>query len=779
MKQLLRILLAAVGILAIVAVAAVVYVTTFLDPEDFKPRLTAVVEEQTGLNLALEGPITWSFYPRIGVSVEQARAWLPEQAEESAAFAAIDRAEVSVAFGPLLRGEIAVDGLTLDGMRLNLERDAQGEGNWEPLLERLSEQNESTAETVLAPASAGPNADAGSLAVVLSIASVEVKNADIRFRDAQTEALWRMQQLNISGSNVNPVRPFPLKAMFTLTKHNRLDAEVLERTPDLSSEINLETRVRLGLADELFVLENMALTTRTTQGAESEPQQLSLKAAELVARMGEQQLSITEGVLEAGLRNADNWQGSLALALAFGLESDWQAQTAQLKDLQLTGPDGLKVSGHLNVEQLRDAPHYRGQLTAAPFTLRPWLARAGVTLTTAGEAALSDVAMTSPIEGDVEQLSLPSLSLVVDDSTFTGELTAALDGSRLAFDLAGDQLDLDRYLPGAATAEQASRSLLRKAFAQDSSTLVPQSLLARLSLEGDLSVDNLVLAGLTFNNPSLQLRGDDGIHRLTAFESGFYEGELSATGQVDATGSILEWALSPTINSVQVAPLIEAISEGEEPSPLRGRFNLSGGLTSQGNSREALISNLNGELTARLNDGAILNTNISQQMCKLVAQLEGEGTLREWHTDTRFERFDATFQISNGLVESNDLLITLPGIDVQGEGELNLTSMNFNTQANARLVDTADAACEVNPRLEQLPLPVRCEGHLGGERTEWCRFDRETFQAAVVDLLRNEAGERVNEELEERLGDTLDQLDERLGEGAGKELRDGLRGLFN
>lgn len=779
MKQLLRIVLAAVGILAIVAVAAVVYVTTFLDPEDFKPRLTAVVEEQTGLNLALEGPITWSFYPRIGVSVEKARAWLPEQTEDAAAFAAIDRAEVSVAFGPLLRGEIAVDGLTLDGMRLNLERDEQGEGNWEPLLERLSEHNEGAAETVLAPASAGPNADAGNLAVKLSIASVEVKNADIRFRDAQTQALWRMQQLNISGSNVNPLRAFPLKAMFTLTKHNRLDAEVLERTPDLTSEINLETRVRLGLADELFALENMALITRTTSGAESEPQQLSLKAAELVARLGEQQLTINEGVLETGLRNADNWQGSLALALAFGLESDWQAQTAQLKDLQLTGPDGLRVSGHLNIEQLRDAPRYRGQLTAAPFTLRPWLARAGVTLTTAGEAALSDVAMTSPIEGDAEQLSLPSLSLVVDDSTFTGDLTAALDGSRLAFDLAGDQLDLDRYLPGEATAKQASRGFLRKAFAQETNTLVPQSLLNELALEGDLSVDTLIFAGLTFNNPRLQLRGDDGVHRLTAFESGFYEGELSATGQVDATDSILEWALSPTINNVQMAPLIEAISEKEEASPLRGRLNLTGDVTSQGNTREALIGNLNGALDARLNDGAILNTNISKQMCELVAQLEGQGTLRDWHTDTRFERFDATFQISNGLVESDDLLITLPGIDVHGEGELNLASLNFDTRANARLVDTADAACEVNPRLEQLPLPVRCEGNLGDERTEWCRFDREMFQTAVVDLLRNEAGERVNEELEERLGDSLDDLDERLGEGAAQELRDGLRNLFN
>ncbi|QTF94330.1 AsmA family protein, partial [Halomonas sp. BM-2019] len=132
MKRLLSTLLAAIGILAVVAVAAVVYVTTFVDPEDLKPRLIEVVREQSGLELALEGPLTWSFYPRLGVGVEKAEAWLPDQAvgdEES--FVAFQRAEVSLAFAPLLRGEIAIDGLTLDGMRLNLERDETGRGNWE------------------------------------------------------------------------------------------------------------------------------------------------------------------------------------------------------------------------------------------------------------------------------------------------------------------------------------------------------------------------------------------------------------------------------------------------------------------------------------------------------------------------------------------------------------------------------------------------------------------------------------------------------------------------
>lgn len=778
MRQLLRIVLAAVGILAIVAVAAVVYVTTFLDPEDFKPRLTAVVEEQTGLNLDLDGPINWSFYPRIGVSVETANARLPSQDEEDTAFAAVDRAEVSVAFAPLLRGEIAVDGLTLNGVRLNLQRNADGEGNWEPLMNRLMEQSEE-AETVLAPASAGPNADAGSLEVVLSIASVNINQANIRFRDEQTQTLWHMQDLNVSGSNVNPVRAFPLKAMFTLTKHNNLDAEALERAPDISSDINLETRMQLGLTEQRFVLENTRLNTRTRFDAEGEPQQLDVSAAEAIVRLTEEQLSIRDGRLETSLRHPENWEGGLALALAFGLEGDWKAQTARLKELELTGPDNLRVSGHLNVSQLRDSPNYQGQLTVAPFTLRPWLARAGVTLETASEAALSDVAMTSPIEGNLEEIALPSLSLVVDDSTFTGNIASRLDGSHIEFDLQGDELNLDRYLPRQETEQQASTGGISAAVADGSAELLPQAWLASSSVNGELGIESLELAGMVFSNARIQWQGEQGQHQLSNFEADFYEGELTANGRIDARESELQWSLSPTIQNVQVAPLIETLSEGDEASLLRGRLNLSGDLTSRGNQREALRRHLNGDLEARLTEGAILDINVSQEMCELAAQLEGEESQRDWSSDTAFDEFAATLQIRDGVVQSDDLIITVPGIDVQGEGEYDLTSQRFDTQANARLVDTADAACEVNPRLEALPLPLRCEGHISDARGEWCRFDRAAFQGAVVELIQEEAGGQVSEALEERLGESLDSLDERLGEGNGNALREGLQRLFD
>ncbi|WP_075879504.1 AsmA family protein [Vreelandella massiliensis] len=776
MRQLLRILLAAVGILAVVAVAAVVYVTTFLDPEDFKPRLTEVVEEQTGLTLSLDGALSWSFYPRIGMSVEKARAWLPEQNLDDAEFASIERAEVSVSFAPLLRGEIAVDGLILDGMRLNLRRDQDGEGNWAPLLDRLAEEGEQ-AERVLAPASAGPNVEAGSLDVALNIASVEMRDAHIFFEDAQAGELWQLEKLNITGRNVNPLRSFPLQATFTLKHYPSLSSATLERAPNTVSAVSLDTRLQLALAEQRVQLENVQLSTRNHFAPQGEPQQINVNAAALEARLDSKQLSVTDGVLEANLRHPENWSGALALSLTFGLESDWQAQTAALKALELTGPDGLRMRGQLNFTQLREAPQYQGQLTVSPFNLRPWLDRAGVALATRHDRALSDVALTSPLEGDLQQLALPSLSLVIDDTTLTGELAVALDGTSLRFDLEGDTLDLDRYLPANAPEAQASRGLLRKAFADDTGALLPQAWLSTLTLEAALRLEAFILSGLTFDEPTLTLEGDNGEHRLSAFESGFYNGELSATGRLDSREAPMQWALWPRISGVDVAPLIEAFSE--DASPLRGQLNVDGELTTQGNARDVLIRHLNGELNASLGNGAILDINISQEMCELAATLEGGATSRDWHSDTRFDRFDATFTIRDGVVESDDLLISLPGIEVQSEGKFDLGSLRFDALANARVVNTADAACDVNPRLEQVALPVRCEGHLSDARSEWCRFDREAFQATMAELLSREVGDRVEEALEERLGGSLERLEERLGEETSRELRDGLRRLFD
>lgn len=781
MKRLLRTLLAAIGVLGLVMVGAVVYVTTFFDPNDLKPRLVEVVREHSGLELTLDGPLSWSFYPRLGVGVQQAEARLPDQDDDSAPFAALSHAEVSLAFAPLLRGEIAIDGLILDDLYLDLERDAQGQGNWEVLLERLGERSEQ-AEAALAPASAGPAPSGGNgLSVALNIASVQVRRGEVHFRDAQADRELRLEELEISGSNVNPGSAFPLTSSFRLRLHDSLDWRDTPTEPSLLSDVSLETRVDLGLAEGRHVLEGLSLKTVNRLAGLEHEQKLNLQGERMVVNLGEGSVQLDKGALDASLNHPRLGEKTLPLSLAFTLDADLDEQSARLRELELTGPDALKLNGNLNLSDLGASPAYTGQLRLTPLSLRPWLTRFTAMPVMANGQALSDVALTSPVSGDLERFELAGLTLVLDDATFTGRLAGRFDGRLLAADLQGDRLDLDGYLPPAGVADDAAWRWrlpgIRRAHAEDADALVPASWLAELDLDAHLALGQLRLAGLDFQDVDLTLEGRDGRHRLTDFTSRFYEGRLAADGALDLRESPIRWQLAPKVERVRLESLLEA--RGEAPSPLSGRFSGEGELTSRGNSPLELRRHLSGRLDARIDEGAFKELNVGEELCTTAATLQGKTLDREWAEETRFERIRAGLTLDEGEVTSDDLLVTLPGMRVDGEGRIDLVSEQFDLRAAVRLVEADDAPCEVNPRLARVPLPVRCDGTLGGESAEWCRFDREAFQGTLAGLLRDEATRRAGEKVEERLEGAVEKIDERLGEQAGRELRDALEGLFN
>ncbi|GAA5171688.1 AsmA family protein [Modicisalibacter zincidurans] len=772
MKRLVRILLAAVGVLGLLVVAAVIYVTTFFDPNELKPRLVEAVKERSGLELALEGPLSWSFYPRIGVSVENARAWLPEQSAQDAPFAGVDRAEVSLAFAPLLSGEIAIDGLTLDGMRLDLVRDAQGRGNWEVLLERLEAQGDD-AEAALAPASAGPSMQDGEPSVALDIATVEVNNGEVRYADQRSDLDVTLRELALTSSDVNPVNAFPFKASFTVDS----------AAPVLESQVSLQSKVRLGLNDGRYELTGLTLDTQTRFTALQERvQTLNFDAKQLIAEVRAGRYRLESGRFEGKFEHPSLGESPLSLKLAFAAEANTRDETAQLSDIVLTGDDGLKLTGNLAIDTLLSAPTYTGKVELAPLSLRPWLERLGVTPNTADDAALEEVALTSPFEGDASRVTLSNLTLRVDDTTLSGQLGLGLDGDSLSFDLKGDQLDLDGYLPppseAPASGDEATASfemigvgdVAAAETSSEAAELVPASTLRGLDLDGRLAFDTLIAKGLTLIDPALTVTGSGGQLALEHFDARLYDGTAHLEGTLDVREAPIRWTFSERLDGVQVVPLVEDYTG--EPSPLRGRLTLAGDFTSQTNSAATLLRNLNGRADFQIDDGAVFNVNVPQELCTAVAALEGESTSREWSTDTRFDQLKGSARVVDGVLNNDDLLITVPGIELTGNGDVNLASQRFDYDVQARFVDTADAACDVNPRLERIPLPVRCEGQLSGDPRQWCTFDRQAFQRSLAELakgeLKNQAAEKLSEKIQEKLG----------GEESAKELRDAIRGLL-
>ncbi|WP_251977501.1 AsmA family protein [Salinicola avicenniae] len=790
MKGLVRALLAAIGVLGILVVVAVVYITTFFDPNDLKPRLVQAVKQQSGLELHLDGPLSWSFYPRIGVSVQDAEAWLPSQTPDEAPFAGFDRAEVSVAFAPLLSGDVSIDGLILDGMRLNLSRDAQGQGNWQQLLDNLADGDAGTAEAETAAKETTPAEDesdaAPSQPVAFDIASVQVSNSQVRYVDRQQGLDLTLANLDLKSSNVSPQSSFPVQLSF--------DIDGAE--PALSGRLQFKSQMRMALADGRYTFEGVTLDGRAQlPNLAEQAQTANLKIATLVADTQAAQYRADGIDLKTSLYHPQLQEAPLSLALAANASVDLAAGTAALNDMALSGDNGLDLSGEVDVSALGADPQFQGQLALAPLSVRDWLVRVGVAPNTADDSALTSLSLHGPFTGDAQRIDFNELQLTLDDTAFTGSLGARFDGQALDFDLAGDALDLDAYLPPAPAAsdDAAQGGEAQTAWlealgvapalaASEGAELLPVDWLAGLEQEGQLTLESLKAKGLSLSNVSLTTSGSGGRQRVDSLSADLYEGSLRASSALDLRQAPIRLSFTERLQGVQIAPLYQAASG--KTSPLRGTLNLQGDFDSRTNTLDGLKQHLNGQAALRVDNGAMLDVNVSRQLCTAAATLEGRESTREWSDDTAFDRLRASVTVADGVAHNEDLTIAIPGIEVTGSGDVNLVTNRIDYRAAARFVDTADqAACRVNPRLAQVDFPIRCQGRLDGAPGEWCGFDREAFQRSLGELAaseaRRKAGERVDEALDERLDDdTRRKIDERLGDGAAEELGNKLRGLF-
>ena len=119
-----RYLLIAIVAIIILAVVAIAIAMAVIDPNDYKPQIEKAVEQQTNLDLQLEGDIGWSFIP-LGLELNNVSANLEEER-----FVALDQLVAQVDFWSLIAMSPRVNTFVLDGLEANLEVNEQGEGNW-------------------------------------------------------------------------------------------------------------------------------------------------------------------------------------------------------------------------------------------------------------------------------------------------------------------------------------------------------------------------------------------------------------------------------------------------------------------------------------------------------------------------------------------------------------------------------------------------------------------------------------------------------------------------
>ncbi|PTV55128.1 MULTISPECIES: AsmA family protein [Pseudomonas] len=732
--------------LLLIIVALGFALTHLFDPNDYKDEIRQLARDKAHVELTLNGDIGWSLFPWLGLELHEASIATLNKPKEP--FADLQMLGLSVRVLPLLRREVQMSDVRVEGLNLTLARDEQGHGNWEDIGKPLPAQNGAgTDAQAQAPAEQAPaTTDSNDRAIKLDIDSLTVNNARVQYTDAKTGQNYSAESIQLSTGPVHEGANIPLKA----------SAFVSASQPSIKARTELAGELRFDRKLKRYNFEDMRLSGETS------------------------------GEPTGGKTVTFAAQGQLLVDLA--------ANVASWNGLKVSA-NQLRALGELNLRDLDKAPQLSGGLSIAQFNLRAFLESIGHPLPATNDpAAFAKLELVTRLQGTPSSLALEDLAVKLDDSTFSGRV-AVEDFAKqaLRLQLKGDTFDADRYLPakseeakGATAARQAEVKQQEASAVAGAGTtplpnapthvawsddkLLPVDRLRALDLQADLAFGSLTLDKLPIEDAQLKAVGQGGLLTLQTLRGALYNGTFEAKGTVDVRPAVPQLGVNTNIQRVPVEHFIKA--EGKEQTPpVKGLLTLTSDLTATGNSQKALVDTLNGSANFAINDGVLVNANLEQQLCQAIATLNRKTLSSEPRgKDTPFQELRGSLVVRNGVASNPDLKARIPGLTVNGHGDLDLRvlGMDYNVgvvvEGDQRAMP--DPACQVNERYVGVEVPLRCRGplELGAKA---CRLDQNGLGKVAAKL----AGNRLKDKIDEK-------LDEKLGDKVSPELKDALKGLF-
>lgn len=720
--------------LLLIIVALGFALTHLFDPNDYKDEIRQIARDKANLELDLKGDIGWSLFPWLGLELHDTT--LASAASPDKPFANLALLGLSVRVMPLLRKEVQMSDIRVEGLNLTLARDEKGRGNWEDIGRpaQAASAPAPAAEGTPAPA-AQPKPAGNERPLKLDIDSLTVNNARVDYTDAKTGQQYSAEGIELTTGAIREgaAIPFKLSAFFGTNK------------PVLRAKTELAASLRFDRALKRYQLED--------------------------AKLG-------------GEASGEPFKGKTLTFSAQGqLLADLGANIAEWNSLKLSA-NQLRALGELKVHDLDKTPRLEGGLSIAQLDLREFLTGLGVELPAMQDTnTLKRFELVTQLKGSPSDLALEQLTLKLDDSSFNGRLAVAdIERQALRAQLKADKLDLDRYLPPkkkddasarqaeiqgtVASAGQGTTPLPEKPTQQawSEAPLLPIDSLRKLDLEADLAFGQLTLDKLPITDARLKARGKAGQITLEQLRGGLYGGEFDASAQLDVRSDVPQLSARKRISHVPVEKILKAL---DQKPPVRGALDLNADLRTRGNSEKAWVDALNGTASFVLNDGALLDANLEQQLCQGIALLNRKTLSTSYEgKETPFQELRGSLTFTNGVASNPDLKARIPGLTLNGNGDVDLRVLGMDYRAGIVIEGDksamADPACQVNERYVGLEWPLHCRGPLEiGAKA--CRLDKDGMGKIAAKL----AGDKLSEKLEEKLGDKVSP-----------ELKDALKGLF-
>ena len=784
-----------VGGLLLLLILAGVAVKLFVDPNDYRKDITQLVKEQTGRDLALDGELSISVFPWLGIRTEQLRFSQPAQIDGD--MLSVETAQLRLKLMPLLGKRLEIDTVVLKSPKVNLITLPDGTSSFTGL---AGEEEAVPAEATDAAPTGTPQEDetaAAGSAVALVVQGIEITDANVLWDDQQAGSRYEVKDfnlttgdllggdlapINLSGQVLDASNPEPMN--LSLRADASIDAESLVLTMaalqatidqggqslklnlddlrlDQSSAMNLNT---LSLTTNMELPATVDEETGETIG-EPTPVAVQTDIGEL-----SYQFAGDPGQVDLkAMKVAANYAAREFRVDLPSIAANMERQTAQIPSLAVTSKDLNLTLQDLAVSQFIDAPAATGKLALQPFNVAELLSDMQIDYQPSGADALQAVGLSFAFAGSTESVSVKDLLLNLDATTLKG-FVSITDLANLAaeFDLEMDTLNLDDYLPvtDAAAEAQAASAEADEAVSGAEALAVPLAALRAINANGSFRAERLVSGGLKLDNIDVTVVTADGVLTVTP-KVNLYDGTLAG----DIVFSDNEDAPSLHVkNDIDLVNLGNMLIDADVTDQLSGLGTLN--IDVKVTEKDGVQSN-EGVIKLLAKNGAVKGIDVSKVLDAAYqgyAKLTGAGKAQEQTgegqatDETKFAELLGTFYLKDNVISNNDFSLKAPLFRIGGEGEIDLATEQINYLIKVAVVGTTSGqGGKAMDELAGLTIPIRLRGNMAEPGYSL------DMAALVQGLAKREAKNRSSQLIENKLG---------VPSGSVESTKDALKGLF-
>ena len=756
MKRFFKVTAWIIGAVATLFIAAAVYILLIFDPNKYKAEIAAAVHDATGRELAIQGNLKLSLFPWLGVETgAMTLNNLPEFGPQP--FAKIEGAAIKVKLLPLFKKDVEVDTVTLNGLYLNLLRTAAGRGNWEDLTAKSEKEP--------APAPSAESAAAPTLAA-FAIGGVRIENATVIWDDRQSKARYELSHFALHTGPVSAKAPVALN----------LDTEVNSSAPALTAHLNLTTQAQYDFDTQQLQLKGLKLVTEAHgPGLPADVTKLTVTTdAEL--KLAESQYRMSKLKLVAALRGDKLPGKQLDATLGGDVALDLKKGVLSVAPLSLEAWD-VKIKGALQGQGLLETPRFTGTLNVGDFNARELLGHFSSTpLNTADKQALASVSADLEFNASTSDAELTKLDAKLDQTRITGKASIKnFAHPAYRFQLALDNIDADRYLPPATAAN--AKLATPAAAAGAGAVELPLETLRALDVDGNLAIGKLKIAKLQVNDIKVGVNANAGVIRANPLAAQLYGGSYRGDVTLDARGKAVQLAMNEALTNIEIGPLTQDLLQKDL---VAGIGNVTLKLTGAGLDPEQLTRSLNGNVGFSLQNGRVNGVNLIEMIQKdYLKYIQGLAIDAGKLNQTVFSKFSATAAVTNGLINTNDLVLDSAQLNVKGRGTANLVDQQLALRLDA--LPVGQLAKQLG-QFKDTVIPVKIEGTITAPKFS-IELDEVLKQKAkaLLEQEKQKAKAQLQKRADEekaKLQQKLDQKQEQLKQKMQEQLQNKLKGLF-